>query len=171
MIREARISPASGPVQQIVLNFAPAAGAFLSRLVPVALSVFFIANAVFSLRVAGRRRLDLLEGLFVITALFLVLTPGFGVQYLSWLAYFAVLSAPFLGTAWVVLAGVFLLRVYAFWGGSVPPYYANSDLVGQWRGFDCLFDLALWVLLIVVLVSFLRRRGLSKLEQVLPGRT
>jgi len=145
--------------------------AFFRRLVPVVLSVFFIANTAFSWKVAGRRRLDLLEGLFVITAFFLVLTPGFGVQYLSWLACFAILNAPVLGTAWVILAGVFLLRVYAFWGGLIPPYYANSDLVGPWRGPDRLFDLALWVFLIVLLVSFLRKRGLSTLEQVLSDGT
>ncbi len=129
-------------------------------LVWVTLSLFTLATILFSWRVVGRRRVDLVEGLFFVTALFLILTPGFGVQYLSWLAYFAVLSAPVLGTAWVFLAGTFLLRVYAFWGGLAPPYYANSYLAGQWRGFDRLLDLTLWALLFILLSFFSRRRRL-----------
>ena len=131
---------------------------FFLHLVPVALFFFFSATLVFSWTVMGRRRADLIDGLFFVTVLFLILTPGFGVQYLSWPAYFAILTLPALGTAWVLLAGAFLFRVYAYWGGFVPPYYADSHKMGQWTGWDRVFDLVLWALLIVLMSAFLKKR-------------
>jgi len=129
----------------------------LARLLSVTLPLFLISTTLFSWKVLARRRMDLIEGLFVVTALFLILTPGFGVQYLFWIVYFAVLSVPALGTAWIWLAGAFLLKVYEFWGGLGPPYFADSDLVGAWRGADRLFDLGLWVLLFVLLSVFFKK--------------
>ncbi len=129
-----------------------------------ALPLFVFVQTLFAARVVGRRRADLIDGLFFVTVLFLVLTPGFGVQYLSWPVYFMILTLPALGTAWVFLAGAFLLRVYDFWGGLVPPYYADSYLMGQWGGWDRIFDLVLWALLLVLLSAFFKKKTINQRE-------
>jgi len=80
--------------------------------------------------------------------IFLIAAPGFGVQYLSWL----VGPGIFLGTAGLLLytmvASVFLFRVYTFWSGGFPWYFANSDVRGQWVGVDRTLDMGLWLLLV-----------------------
>jgi len=95
--------------------------------------------------------------------LFLLLTPGFGVQYLSWL----VAPVTFLGVpvalVYNLLAGLFLFRVYTFWSGGFPWYYANSNVMGQWVGFDRELDLLLWCLLAIVLIVF----GLKNILELL----
>ncbi len=95
------------------------------------------------------------EGCFLVFALFLSMSPGFGVQYLSWLSYFALMAMPAWGAAYAFLGGFFLFRVYAYWGGLQPPYYANSDLVGPWVGFEKGLGFALWFLVVLMLARFL----------------
>jgi len=91
--------------------------------------------------------------------IFLIVAPGFGVQYLSWL----VGPGIFLGLPglllYTVVASLFLFRVYTFWSGGFPWYFADSDHRGQWEGFDCTLDLLLWLLLLGW-ASFLILRGL-----------
>jgi len=88
-------------------------------------------------------------------AIFLVLTPGFGVQYTVYVV--PVLFAVSLrwGTAYGWAAGAFLLAVYlSFWSGTVPmasiftrPFPLPSALVG----------LLPWALLVAFLLSCARR--------------
>jgi glycosyltransferase involved in cell wall biosynthesis len=115
--------------------------------------------------------------------IFLVAAPGFGVQYLSWL----VGPGIFLGivglSLYTVIASIFLFRVYTFWSGGFPWYFANSDVRGQWVGIDRTLDMILWLLL-VGWVSFLltrwigswkrtqgrQRRVYQSIPQLLPSR-
>jgi len=138
--------------------------AVLSCLVLFTLPLFVTGAMYFSAKAVATRRADLIEGMFFVAAFFLVLTPGFGVQYLLWPAYFAIMTLPALGSAWVFLAGAFLIRVYAYWGGFVAPYYADSDLIGQWMGAERVFDLVLWALLIVLLRAFFKKKTINERE-------
>ena len=101
------------------------------------------------------KKLSLTKGIFFVFCLFLSITPGFGVQYLSWLSYYAVMVTPVLGTIYLLVGGIFLYRVYNYWGGGVSPYYANSDAVGQWVGFEQTLDILLWTIVIMMLTWFL----------------
>jgi hypothetical protein len=67
----------------------------------------------------------------VVAFLFLTLTPGFGVQYLSWLVPFAAIE---LGTAalFYSTSAVFLFVIYNFWAGGYPWYFADSTSKGPW---------------------------------------
>ena len=88
-------------------------------------------------------------------ALFLVLTPGFGVQYLIYVC--PLLFAVSLGWAigYATLAGVFAgLVYYSFWDHTVP--------VRSWLNTDvpmpvALVGLLVWMLLIAVLLQHLGR--------------
>lgn len=104
-----------------------------------------------------QKRLNLLEGVFFVFVFFLSVTAGFGVQYLSWLSLFAVIVFPFLGSFYVFLGGFFLFRVYMYWSGGKQPYYANSDVVGQWIGFEKTLDFILWFIVVVMLIKFFVR--------------
>jgi len=141
------ISPANSGIKGLSYN----AYSFYNR---YAIPWLLLLEAGFSKYFMSRKNPKLLEGWFLIFAIFLVFTPGFGVQYLSWLAYFAVITSPFLGTVYLLLGGIFLFRVYTYWGGAIPPYYANSDAAGQWIGFNKLLDIALWVIIFMMLVDF-----------------
>jgi glycosyltransferase involved in cell wall biosynthesis len=94
------------------------------------------------------RGTDLLEAVGWAFLIFLVVAPGFGVQYLSWL----VGPGIFLGTVglflFTVIASVFLFRVYTFWSGGFPWLFANSDARGQWVGMDRTLDMILWLFLV-----------------------
>ena len=118
------------------------------------LTIFFILSLILSKFLIENQKLNLTEGAFLTFSLFLVITPGFGVQYLSWLSLYSVIVFPILGMIYVLLGGVFLYRVYIYWGGGLPPYYANSDVVGQWIGFEKILDIVLWLLIIIILIKF-----------------
>ena len=119
--------------------------------------IFLIYNIFLSKSLMKNRKLNLVEGAFLAFCLFFAITPGFGVQYLSWLSLYAIIVAPILGTIFVLLGGLFLYRVYAYWGGSVPPYYANSGPleVTRWHGFENILDIILWLIVITMLIRFL----------------
>lgn len=103
----------------------------------------------------SRKGLDLVEGVFLSFCIFLAFTPGFGVQYLSWLSLLAIMVQPWAGSAFAWLGGVFLFRVYAHWGGTRPPYYANLWATGFWTGIDAGLDLLIWALVLFMLSAFL----------------
>lgn len=109
------------------------------------------------------RKLSAVEGGFVTFAVFLAMTPGFGVQYLSWLSPFAFAAVWTWGAAYAAVAGVFLWRVYAFWSGGALGF-ANSNAKGQWTGFERALDLAVWAIVVAALVNFFSRRRVERAE-------
>ncbi|HYW41257.1 MAG TPA: hypothetical protein VE959_00280 [Bryobacteraceae bacterium] len=84
--------------------------------------------------------------------LFLALTPGFGVQYLSWLVPWLAWAGLWYGVAFNLLGGTFLFLVYTYWSKGLPWDFANAA-VGPWGGTAIVFELLTWGL--VVLYSVL----------------
>jgi hypothetical protein len=76
---------------------------------------------------------------------FMSLTPGFGVQYFAWLVPWVVIVG--VGTSLIFYAttGLFLFLVYTYWSRGFPWYFANSDVVGVWRGHIVLFEGLAWL--------------------------
>jgi len=99
----------------------------------------------------------------LVAFLFLTVTPGFGVQYLSWLVPFAALE---LGTAalFYSTSAVFLFVIYNFWAGGLPWYFADSTPKGPWSkapmGLET--EIICWFsVLMMCLIYFHRVRSLS----------
>lgn len=120
-------------------------GTIIIVILSSALSKYLIAN----------KRINLIEATFLVFCIFLAVTPGFGVQYLSWLSLFAVIASFQFGVVYVFIGGIFLYRVYAYWSGGLPLYYADSDSVGQWVGLDKVLDIILWLLIVIMLIKFI----------------
>lgn len=87
---------------------------------------------------------------------FIVFTPGFGIQYLAWLVPWVVVPA--LGTAllWYVATGVFMFVVYTVWSGGFPWYYATAARSGDWIVFARIPMGIAWWATLVVMVAMLR---------------
>jgi hypothetical protein len=85
---------------------------------------WIILGCVLAWAVVARRfrdRFDLYRIAAVTYALFLVLAPGFGIQYLVLLAPLLYGTAPRFANLYGVLAGVFMLAAYFFyWDGLLP---------------------------------------------------
>jgi hypothetical protein len=81
--------------------------------------------------------------------IFLTLSPGFGVQYLTWLFPWAVaLGAPAAALLYAI-SSVFLFSVYNFWAGGLPWYLADAIQVGKWKGVAMPLQLLCWLSVVV----------------------
>ena len=86
--------------------------------------------------------------------LFLFLTPGFGIQYLAWLAPWVVclgLEATLLHN---LFNGIFVFLVYNYWSQGFPWYFANSLATGSWGGHLILFEMLAWFSVGLVLMMY-----------------
>ena len=83
-----------------------------------------VMNGGYVLRKAGRPALYVQCG--VVAALFLAVTPGFGVQYIAWLVPWVPGAGALPGAAFFAATGVFLFSVYQYWSGSFPWYTADA---------------------------------------------
>ncbi len=100
----------------------------------------------------------LVRASFLVFACFLTFTPGFGVQYLCWLSYFAIMTTPLWGTLYALASGLFIYRSYCSWGGNLPPYYANAIGKEPWVGPDATLSLLVWALIAGMLILHLFKR-------------
>jgi hypothetical protein len=88
-------------------------------------------------------------------ALFLVLTGGFGVQYLVYVAPLLFIVRPRAAVAYSLLAGLFLLVIYTqWWTGTVPMYSAFG---GPARMPAPLFGLLAWAVLVSFIAQLIAR--------------
>lgn len=62
----------------------------------------------------------------VVAALFLAVTPGFGVQYLAWLVPWVPAAGALATIAFFSATGLFLFLVYDYWSGGFPWYTADA---------------------------------------------
>lgn len=83
---------------------------------------------------------------------FMVLTPGFGIQYLAWLVPWVVAVGLRATIAYYLTAGIFQFLVYSFWSRGFPWYYADSITIGTWRGPLVFFELLSWCVVVIITV-------------------
>ncbi len=106
-------------------------------------------------------RSPLVMRLGLVACLFLVLTPGFGLQYLAWVAPWGVLLGPE-ALLLVQFAGtLFLVSVYNYWSDTFPWYLANSLVKGTWRHATIFYEILCWgsILVLALLFQAAVRRG------------
>lgn len=89
-------------------------------------------------------------------ASFLILTPGFGVQYTIYVAPLLIAAGLAWGAAYSLLAGTFLFLVYyAFLTSSEPPF--SSIIGGSFPLSSAAVGLASWTLLVAFVITRLMR--------------
>lgn len=100
-----------------------------------------------------RPKISLFQQCGLTALVFMVFTPGFGVQYLAWLVPWVVGGGVWAALGYYITSGTFLALVYTFWAGEFPWYLADADApgVGDWTGFVIYFELACWAAVVVVL--------------------
>jgi len=81
--------------------------------------------------------------------LFLVLTPGFGVQYLAWILPFCFLFGGQATNVVYAASSVFLAVIYTYWSDGIPWYFA--DALRQHSGYEVVvyFAAVCWVALAI----------------------
>lgn len=120
-----------------------------------------IMLALLILAIAVNRR-SVRPSLFIqcgVSALvFMVFTPGFGVQYLAWLVPWVAAAGLVPALAFYSLSGLFLFLVYGYWAQHFPWYYANSLVVGDWKGRRLVgAEITTWLAVMTALVVLSRR--------------
>ena len=100
-----------------------------------------------------------LFGLGVVFLQFMVITPGFGVQYLAWLAPTIVFFGLRYSVIFNLLGGIFLFSVYNNWADGLPWHIAYPVLWNPWEWF---LALVLWL----VLVKWLARLFKTEFNRV-----
>jgi hypothetical protein len=88
---------------------------------------------------------------------FMALTPGFGVQYLAWLAPWVVALGPWAALLYYCTSGIFLFLVYNYWTHGLPWYLADAHQAGWWHGYIVGFELLCWMSVIFLLIMLLRQ--------------
>jgi hypothetical protein len=91
-----------------------------------------------------------------IAFLFLLLTPGFGMQYLAWLVPWVLALGIGPTLFFYGVAGAFVLIVYNDWCGGFPWYLANV-LTGGWGVRHALLGLLCWAAILAVLAMYFNR--------------
>lgn len=79
-----------------------------------------------------------------LAALFLVVTPGFGPQYLAWVAPWGAFAGPQVLLLFNFSGLLFLYSVYSYWGGAFPWHFANSLSQGTWTGMTIFYEVLVW---------------------------
>lgn len=105
-------------------------------------------------------RLPLFAQFGVLASLFLLLAPGFAVQYLVWsMPWIVYLGFP-VTAVYLAIAGAFLATTYTHWSGGFPWFYAKSIGLDEVSG---LLLLACWYMLAVLVLMYVSawRKNLS----------
>lgn len=106
-------------------------------------------------------------------SIFLCLSPGFGVQYLSWLIPFAIFALTLRQTLLLVASvSLYLYVTYTIWCRELTWYYANAlwEAPGGWIA--NWLAIPLWLLLVWFTISGVRRLSVSsppELFETAPG--
>ncbi len=98
--------------------------------------------------------------------LFIALTPGFGVQYLAWLAPWVVAFGLRSTLPHYATSGAFLFAVYTHWSGGFPWYYANSIRRPEWHGATIGLELIAWIVIAWIAMSVLAGNMRAKIVRV-----
>lgn len=103
---------------------------------------------------AYRNGWPLLRAVALTTMIFLILTPGFGVQYLYWLLPFFFLFGKPTAVFLHVLCGAFVMLTYTLWSRKIPWYFADALRPGLvFTGAEALLSLLIWMGLVVATLT------------------
>lgn len=119
------------------------------------LLVIIVAITVWMSRM--RPKPPLFSQLGLLFFLFLALTNGFGVQYLAWLAPWAVGLGVIPPALHFAASGAFVLVVYNYWSVGFPWYLADGVRIGGYTGHLDYFQLLAWISVLYLLVVAWRR--------------
>jgi len=87
-------------------------------------------------------------------ALFLVLTPGFGVQYLAWILPFCFVFGWRFVTGFYAISTTLLLLAYTHWSGGFPWYFADLLRPGAAQSWTVVYAAtACWIVLVIGVIS------------------
>lgn len=103
----------------------------------------FMPSLVLLAFLLRRYRVSLFEAVAVSMFWFLSISPGFGVQYLSWLVPFSIAMYPPAQIAFAVFGGAFLAAVYNYWSEGTW-YYADAFKMHGWSGWGSVLALFCW---------------------------
>lgn len=104
----------------------------------------------------GERRPRIELQISLLLFLLLSLTPGFGVQYLAWLAPWTALLTFRQALLFHLTGGIFLFAYYSRAAGSFPWYLADSVLHPVWHGSVVYLGLLCWMTVCYLAVVFFR---------------
>ena len=124
-----------------------------------AVGIYLIAAAVLAVAALSRwlRPLSIYERAAAGLALFLLLTPGFGVQYTAILGPVILASSLSAGLGWALLSGLFIASVYVvFWTGAWP---LHSQFTTTFPAPAAAVGVLAWGFLAVFTAGTLRRRA------------
>lgn len=96
------------------------------------------------------RRIPIFYQISAILFIFLALAPGFGVQYLVWLVPCVLALGVETTLIFSFTSGCFLFMVYNFWATKFPWDYADSNVIGDWRGYIIDYELIAWLAIFVI---------------------
>ncbi len=102
---------------------------------------------------------------------FLAFSPGYGIQYLSWLVIWPlVLGAPAC-LFWNLTAGAFIFANYAFWAGGFPWYLAESRGITTQPAYLYVLGQICWLVVIWLAYRFWKevRAGEMPARQAIGG--
>lgn len=92
----------------------------------------------------------------LLIGVFLAFTPGFGVQYLAWLAPWVVIAGVEAVVAFSLAGSVFLYVVYDHWSRG-QWLVADSYQQGPWKGTAILYELLCWMTVLLITWCFWRQ--------------
>jgi glycosyl transferase family 87 len=95
---------------------------------------------------------------------FMTWTPGWGIQYLSWLVPFTAVAGLRPALAYHLISGLYLFTVYTYWSGGLPWDLADSLTRGMWKGPAIAVELASWAT-----VVWMWRRIQRRVEEPVPA--
>lgn len=115
-----------------------------------------------------QRRIAIFDQFGILFCALLLLAPGFGIQYLSWMAPWVVALPLSVAGIHLAATGLFCTVVYTVWSQGMPWHFANAVGVGTWahrpdNAFAVIAWLSLWMVAAayvrVTLLPMVRRRS------------
>jgi hypothetical protein len=91
-----------------------------------------------------------------VAATFLTFTPGFGIQYLSWLLPWLVFLDIETFLIYLTSTTVFTFHVYTYWSMGFPWRLADSTVMAPWSGYMVWFEFVAWLAVTFCFAMFCR---------------
>jgi hypothetical protein len=117
---------------------------------------FVVVFVVFAAALwAGRKKhLRPIYSFGFVMSLFLVLTPGFGIQYLVWAFPWMVALGTEMFWIYSIAGSLFMFHVYTTWSGGFPWFLADSTYAISWSGSLIRHEMLCWSIALLSLILF-----------------